>query len=627
MSKVVNVNLSERLRGKEMKKLLFALTAFAVLMFCAGAVKADLFDDVPPEHWARKEIDELQQRGIVRGFPDGTFKGNKMMTRYELAMVIARLLHYIDEVSGKGGSSNTAIDEEARMKIDRLQKEFGEELRQLGVKLDNLDRRVGDVESEVAQLKEAMAKRPNKDIDVNVKAEAGYFSIPDGYEVANVTQDVGYQWMGELHHRFNVDETFDFDYSLTYAEQNGAVGGSIPGANNESVNPGLGGGSFVTPSSGSFVVDQFKATAHLGNRVLGENTTVTLGRQYFSHGEFGLLGDNGYRSNFGVRLDTDFGNEVARNGGGTDRQFSFYAGLYRLEGRTANLGRMVAPTNPFNINGTANANFTWPTAGAQTLYTGNADDIANVGLVYRHGVGMVPGHSHQFEAGIHYTPNGAGFEQYYGGYVNAELPWFSRRYLNGIRGEVVVLANDINDLDPTRTLWFGQDAQGRAFNAGDYTNASWIGELDLINDGITRVSAAYASIAMLPGLPTFANVDNDPFATWENTGYVNPVDPTHTYQNLSREGKNYFPADFEGFGVTGETTFSNKLFGKVTYYTGKRIDARYDERPDTLKVNFRYPFSRNSVLGLDIIATGGDTTKSGFEDTITMYRGSIMLNF
>ena len=94
--------------------------------------------------------------------------------------------------------------------------------------------------------------------------------------------------------------------------------------------------------------------------------------------------------------------------------------------------------------------------------------------------------------------------------------------------------------------------------------------------------------------------------------------------NISREGKNYFPADFEGIGVTAEHTFRNDLYGKVTWYTGERINAFFDDRPGLLKFNFRYPFEKNASLGLDIISAG---EFNNLEDAITLVRGEFLLHF
>ena len=51
------------------------------------------FKDVPANHWARDAVSQVKSMGILGGYPDGTFRGDQPPTRYELAVVIAKLLN------------------------------------------------------------------------------------------------------------------------------------------------------------------------------------------------------------------------------------------------------------------------------------------------------------------------------------------------------------------------------------------------------------------------------------------------------------------------------------------------------------------------------------------------------
>lgn len=63
------------------------------LLLLVGLVQAaPLFPDLPEEHWARDTVASLAARGLVEGYPDGTFKGDRAASRWELALVVARLL-------------------------------------------------------------------------------------------------------------------------------------------------------------------------------------------------------------------------------------------------------------------------------------------------------------------------------------------------------------------------------------------------------------------------------------------------------------------------------------------------------------------------------------------------------
>ncbi len=127
-----------------MKKF-FALVAVAVLVaFAAPALAANPFMDVPMNHWAYDAIGQLASHGIITGYPDGTYKGNQPMTRYELATLVARALAVVD------------MDKASKQDVEMLKKlvvEFKDELDALGVKVDELDARVAVLEENLGGWK------------------------------------------------------------------------------------------------------------------------------------------------------------------------------------------------------------------------------------------------------------------------------------------------------------------------------------------------------------------------------------------------------------------------------------------------------------------------------------------
>ena len=76
-----------------MKKRIWSILA-SMLMFSMTlpALAAPLFPDVPENHWAKDAVAALAAKGLVEGYPDGTFKGDRAATRWETAMIVARLL-------------------------------------------------------------------------------------------------------------------------------------------------------------------------------------------------------------------------------------------------------------------------------------------------------------------------------------------------------------------------------------------------------------------------------------------------------------------------------------------------------------------------------------------------------
>ncbi len=72
----------------------WALLFFLLLI---PSVHATKFKDVPEAHWAAKPIEKLVDIGIVDGYEDGTFRGRKTVTRYELALYLSHITQYYDK--------------------------------------------------------------------------------------------------------------------------------------------------------------------------------------------------------------------------------------------------------------------------------------------------------------------------------------------------------------------------------------------------------------------------------------------------------------------------------------------------------------------------------------------------
>jgi len=83
--------------GKDtMKKAALLLTAMLVFALAVPVMAQRMFEDVPTDHWAYQAVSSLQERGVVIGYPDGTFSGKRAMTRYEFAVATARLLDWVN---------------------------------------------------------------------------------------------------------------------------------------------------------------------------------------------------------------------------------------------------------------------------------------------------------------------------------------------------------------------------------------------------------------------------------------------------------------------------------------------------------------------------------------------------
>ena len=108
------------------KSLVFAMAM--ALGVSATAFAANPFSDLPAGHWAYGAVAKLAAAGVVDGYPDGTFKGDKTMTRYEMAQIVAKAL-----AKGAIGAD------------DKLVSEFADELDNLGVRVAKLEKNADNV--------------------------------------------------------------------------------------------------------------------------------------------------------------------------------------------------------------------------------------------------------------------------------------------------------------------------------------------------------------------------------------------------------------------------------------------------------------------------------------------------
>jgi len=130
-----------------MKKL--ALVLVLVLAFSFTAL-ANPFVDVPLNHWAYDSVQSLAAKGVIVGYPDGTFGGSRTMTRYEFAEAVAKALAYVE------GMDFAAAEDVAI--LEKLAIEFADELASLGVTVADLEATLGANSEAIAALETTVAK-------------------------------------------------------------------------------------------------------------------------------------------------------------------------------------------------------------------------------------------------------------------------------------------------------------------------------------------------------------------------------------------------------------------------------------------------------------------------------------
>ena len=181
-----------------MKKSLVLAMAMA-LGVTASAYAANPFSDVPAGHWAYDAVNKLAAEGVVDGYPDGTYGGDKLMTRYEMAQIVAKAM-------AKGAN------------VDKLAAEFADELDSLGVRVANLEKKADNVKV-TGEIRYSY-----RDVDGDVNSNESVLRSRLWVN-GQINEDWSYTGMFENEQDFGNETGDDDDLSLARAYVEGRVGG------------------------------------------------------------------------------------------------------------------------------------------------------------------------------------------------------------------------------------------------------------------------------------------------------------------------------------------------------------------------------------------------------------------
>ncbi|HIX84568.1 MAG TPA: putative porin [Candidatus Megamonas gallistercoris] len=116
-----------------MYKKFFSMTIPMILTTAATTgitfAASNPFSDVPTDSWAYEAVNQLAHDGVIDGYPDGTYRGQKNMTRFEMAQIVARAM------------TKTDLSKADKATVDKLAAEFSEELNNLGVRVSDLEKK------------------------------------------------------------------------------------------------------------------------------------------------------------------------------------------------------------------------------------------------------------------------------------------------------------------------------------------------------------------------------------------------------------------------------------------------------------------------------------------------------
>ena len=299
---------SER-RNSTMKKQFAAIFAATAVLGVTTAFAANPFSDVTPDSWAYQAVSQLAAAGIVNGYPDGTFKGQNDITRYEMAQMVAKAMANQDRANA-----------EQQAMINRLADEFSNELNNLGVRVARLEDRVGnvkvtgdarlryrDAEHEKSKF-DARARvqfnaKVNDRTDAVVRLTSGNFELGNSQNGGNADAQID---------RAYVNHKFGERVSLKAGRFGQVVGGGLAfdgtfdgaqfNAGNDKVNFQAAYGYMVSGEAAGLTKDQNVTNTYLGLKgKVGKHTMV--GGFYDRVNQDST---NGYKNIYGFNADANF---------------------------------------------------------------------------------------------------------------------------------------------------------------------------------------------------------------------------------------------------------------------------------------------------------------------------------
>ena len=112
----------------------FLKAAIAACFACAAVTvsAANPFTDVSADDWAYQAVASLSDEGVIDGYPDGTFRGDKHVTRYEIAQIVARLM-----------AKEDTLNASQKETLAKLSSHYANELKDLGVRIAELEKKRG----------------------------------------------------------------------------------------------------------------------------------------------------------------------------------------------------------------------------------------------------------------------------------------------------------------------------------------------------------------------------------------------------------------------------------------------------------------------------------------------------
>ena len=395
-----------------MKKQFAAIFAATAVLGVTTAFAANPFSDVTPDSWAYQAVSQLAAAGIVNGYPDGTFKGQNDITRYEMAQMVAKAMANQDRANA-----------EQQAMINRLADEFSNELNNLGVRVARLEDRVGNVKvTGDARLRYRDAEHDKSKFDararvqfnakVNDRTDAVVRLTSGNFELGN-SQNGGNS--NATIDRAYVNHKFGERVSLKAGRFGQTIGGGLAfdgtfdgaqlNAGNDKIMAQAAYGYMVSGEAAGLTKDQNVTNTYLGLKgKVGKHTMV--GGFYDRVNQDST---NGYKNIYGFNADANFdkvwvGGEWLKDSH-VDESQAWTAGLGYGDYNIAKKGSWDVKGQYFN----AKANAPIVDTTYNHLYTTNAKGwMASVNYALQNNVGLSANYGFDWK-----TQDGADLNDFY----------------------------------------------------------------------------------------------------------------------------------------------------------------------------------------------------------------------
>ena len=147
-----------------------------ILISLICSISAEPINDTSKLHWAYDSVELLSEKGLIEGYPDGYFKGDRPLSRYEMAVIISRIIAKVEQLQSsvpqQQDMSNYITQDDVK-KINALVNEYKDELNSLGIRVGNVETSINKLTDRVSELERVKISGQFKSVFMGVGYSPG----------------------------------------------------------------------------------------------------------------------------------------------------------------------------------------------------------------------------------------------------------------------------------------------------------------------------------------------------------------------------------------------------------------------------------------------------------------------